>query len=525
MLTLSMFDMLSTTTYLLIIGVIVGVVLILVDHARSIKRKRTLARVIIEDGEAPDTAVKNKQILRDPPGPVPYPITGSIHLLGQYDVPYKAFAYLTKKYNSQVIKLRVGSVPCVVVNGLENIKEVLFAKGQHFDSRPNFVRYNKLFAGNKENSLAFCDWSEIQKSRREMLRNHTFPRAFTYQYNQLNVIIASEVENLLAHLDKPLGTMKVAVKPLVLNTCANIFTSYFCSRRFEFGDMTFRQMVQNFDRVFYEVNQGYAADFMPFLMIMHAKNMSNVANWTQKIRQFVEDKIVEDRLKNWTEVIPEKDYMDCLINHIKSNAEPKMSWETALFALEDIIGGHSAIGNFLVKVFGFLATRRHIQEIAQKEIDEVKITGNTVGLEHRHSMPYTEAILLEAIRLIASPIVPHVANRDTSVAGFKVDKNTFIFLNNYELNMSADLWDTPTEFMPTRFIKEGRISKPEYFLPFGGGRRSCMGYKMVQYLSFSILASILKNYTIAPIEEEVYKVPVGSLALPETTFSFRFERR
>lgn len=112
------------------------------------------------------------------------------------------------------------------------------------------------------------------------------------------------------------------------------------------------------------------------------------------------------------------------------------------------------------------------------------------------------------------------------VTGFSVEKDTFIFLNNYELNMSKELWKDPESFDPQRFItSENKILKPEYFLPFGGGRRSCMGYKLVQYVSFSVLASILKNFTILPVENQVYKVPVGSLALPQVTFNFRFERR
>lgn len=266
-------------------------------------------------------------------------------------------------------------------------------------------------------ALAFCDWSDLQKTRREMLRNHVFPRAFTCKYDQLNVIIASEVENLLVHLDRPLGTMKVAVKPLILSTCANIFTNYFCSRRFEFGNQSFRNFVDNFDRVFYEVNQGYAADFMPFLMPLHIRNMARVSKWAFDIREFVVANIIENRLVLWKKKIPELDYVDCLINYIKLTNTPLMREATALFALEDIIGGHSAIGNFIMKVFGYLATRRHIQEMAQKEIDAANISGNTVGLEYRHSMPYVDAIILETVRHISSPIVPHVANRNSSISG------------------------------------------------------------------------------------------------------------
>lgn len=138
----------SATTYFLLAVTLVALILILVDHIKSRKRPKKLYE-------------EEPSILLDPPGPKPWPIIGSLHILGRYDVPYKAFADLVRIYDSQVIKLKMGSLPCVVVNGLENIKEILIAKGHHFDSRPNFIRYHLLF-GNKENckyfiSCIFCD--------------------------------------------------------------------------------------------------------------------------------------------------------------------------------------------------------------------------------------------------------------------------------------------------------------------------------------------------------------------------------
>nr|XP_003702809.1 PREDICTED: cytochrome P450 307a1-like isoform X1 [Megachile rotundata]XP_012139366.1 PREDICTED: cytochrome P450 307a1-like isoform X2 [Megachile rotundata] len=504
---------LTATTCFLLAVTLLALALILLDYLSS---KKTSKQVSILDDDS--------QLLPEPPGPKPWPILGSLHILGRYNVPYKVFGDLVKEYDCQVIKLRMGSMPCVVVNGLENIREVLITKGHHFDSRPNFVRYHLLFGGNKENSLAFCNWSEVQKTRREMLRAYTFPRAFSTRYNELNGIISDEMKFLVDHLDS-LSKTDVHAKPLILHCCANIFLTYLCSKNFRFGHVGFRNMVDNFDRVFFEVNQGYAADFLPFLMPLHHRNMARMAHWSHEIRKFVIDNIISEKLNKWNGLIPENNYMDCLINHVKTDAEPQMSWNTALFVMEDIVGGHTAIGNLLVKVLGFLATKPRIQKVAQAEIDAIGTTGHYVGLENRGSLPYVEAIILETVRLIASPIVPHVANQDSSIAGYRIKKDTFLFLNNYDLNMSSELWTSPEEFMPDRFVQNGRLLKPEHFLPFGGGRRSCMGYKLVQYLSFSILATLLKNFTIVPVEKEDYTIPIGNLAMPEMTFKFRFERR
>jgi cytochrome P450 len=37
--------------------------------------------------------------------------------------------------------------------------------------------------------------------------------------------------------------------------------------------------------------------------------------------------------------------------------------------------------------------------------------------------------------------------------------------------MDPKLWDEPEKFKPSRFLNtEGKVTKPEYFLPFGVGK-------------------------------------------------------
>lgn len=115
----------------------IAIALITYDHFRSKKEQK-------DDGDD----------LPQPPSPRGYPIIGHLHLLGGYEVPYQAFTDLGKKYGS-VIKLKLGSYNCVIVNDQKNIREALVTKGHHFDSRPNFERYQQLFCGNRENCKYF----------------------------------------------------------------------------------------------------------------------------------------------------------------------------------------------------------------------------------------------------------------------------------------------------------------------------------------------------------------------------------
>lgn len=141
----------SNTVLILMTCAVLSVLVFLLELSGASSRKKSVDNHIIEKNLPPKINVQR------PPGPKPYPIVGNLPCLDGYDVPYQAFDDLVKKYGS-IVSLRLGSVPTVVVNGIENIKEVLITKASHFDSRPNFRRYHDLFSGNKQN----CKYKRIK---------------------------------------------------------------------------------------------------------------------------------------------------------------------------------------------------------------------------------------------------------------------------------------------------------------------------------------------------------------------------
>lgn len=121
---------------------------------KSVKSVK-LASAAGEGGQVPPP--KNKDIgggplVRHcaPPGPHGWPVIGSLHLLSSHEVPFEAFSHLSKTYGD-IFSITLGSTPCVVVNSFPLIKEVLITKGPHFGGRPNFIRYDILFGGDRDN--------------------------------------------------------------------------------------------------------------------------------------------------------------------------------------------------------------------------------------------------------------------------------------------------------------------------------------------------------------------------------------
>ena len=71
--------------------------------------------------------------------------------------------------------------------------------------------------------------------------------------------------------------------------------------------------------------------------------------------------------------------------------------------------------------------------------------------------------------------------------------NSVVFINNHFSNFSPDYWEEPEAFQPERFLRDGKFVKPTHFQPFSMGRRSCMGYKLIENMMAFLLANILSR--------------------------------
>ncbi|KAJ8683803.1 hypothetical protein QAD02_019595 [Eretmocerus hayati] len=489
--------------------------------------------------------VTNTTRLKKLPGPWNLPVIGSLHKLGSPGGPFEAFSQLAREYGD-IYEMQLGSSKCVVVSGYPLIREVLITKGNHFGGRPNFTRWHHLFGGNRNNSLALCDWSEVQRKRRSIARKFCSPRGGSTEQERISRVAFNETSRLLDHLNAPENASilrgESPIKPAILTAIGNMFTEYMCSIRFGYSDDSFNGMVRTFDEIFWDINQGYALDFLPWLEVFYTKHLARMRGWSVLVREFIIDKIIEPKratldLEN---EIP-RDFADALLLNLECS-EPELSWEHIKFELEDFLGGHSAVGNLVMMVLVNVVTYPSIQKKIQEECDQVlrqkKAKGQPefVLTSDRFDMPYTEAVIWETLRISSSPIVPHVATCDTDIGGFSIHKDSIVFLNNYGLNLGEDLWgEDVREFKPERFITTviennvpvRRVSKPEHFVPFSTGKRTCIGQKLVQGFAFVVLTLLMSKFDISsPKGEDVRSsIQPSCLALPPDCFNLVLSHR
>lgn len=498
------------------------------------------------------------------PGPRPWPIIGNLDILGRFENPFKGFSILALQYGD-IYTLTLGHTRCLVVNNLELIREVLNKNGKFFGGRPDFLRYDKLFGGDRNNSLALCNWSQLQQKRRNLARRHCSPRESSSYFTKMSSVGCQEIDHLLEKIKKDIVPGQAFnIKAVVNAACANMFFEYMCSTRFDYDDLEFQQFVKFFDEIFWEVNQGHPLDFLPWLLPFYTQHMKRISDWSVIIRKFILDRVINQREFNIDLDEPDTDFTDALLKSLMENKN--LSRNTIIFMLEDFVGGHSAVGNLVMLALAYIAKDPAIGAKIQSEADTISSNGRrSITLMDMAELPYTMATIFEVLRYSSSPIVPHVATEDTVIAGFGVTSGTIVFINNYMLNMSSKNWDNPDQFYPDRFLEgkykntakessqiyrkdtknsEGsdsgvdfeneKNSKSEvehtepikfqlkknlpHFLPFSIGKRTCIGQNLVRGFGFILLSNILLRFDINTPDVSTIKITPCSLALPANCF-------
>ena len=160
----------------------------------------------------------------------------------------------------------------------------------------------------------------------------------------MNDVGCLEVESFINRLE---GIIKhgsvIHMKPLIMETCANLFLEYMCTTRFDYDDAAFKQMVRNFDEIFWEINQGYAVDFLPWLSPFYYSHMQKLESWSGDVREFLMERIINARMgKIKTQTEDNDDFTDALLRSL--NSDENLTKNTIIYMLEDFLGGHSAVG-------------------------------------------------------------------------------------------------------------------------------------------------------------------------------------
>lgn len=136
------------------------------------------------------------------------------------------------------------------------------------------------------------------------------------------------------------------------------------------------------------------------------------------------------------------------------------------------------------------------------------------------ALTYTRAVIQETMRLYP-PIwsLMRTAAKPDEIGGVEIRPGDKVALFAYGAHHNPRFWDEPEAFKPERFMGDGMKKRVKYsYLPFGGGRRSCIGGAMSQVENTLALSMLLRRFAPeyvgnvpAPLYATVTLTPKGGL--------------
>lgn len=450
-----------------------------------------------------------------PPGPTALPVLGNLLQISPFN-PLQSFKELAERYGP-VYSLYIGSHPAVVLANQKVIREALISKATEYAGRPQYMLISHI---TENKGVIMADhgpgWQEHRRFALTTLRN------FGMGKRSMEERILEEVKYICAELEKHAGGT-IDPHHLFHYAASDIICSIMFGSRFDYDDPYFKNLIAMMTSVTKYVLDPWAMIYVmaPFVKFF-AWPVKEAFNITQSIKNHMSI-IIKEHKKSRVSGEP-RDFIDCYLDDMEKKADRGTTMgddqlEAILFDL--FVAGTDTTSNTLRTATLYLMTHPDIQERCYQEIVEVLGSRDQVSFEDRHAMPYVQAVIHEAQRVADTvPLsVFHSTTTDTNIHGYSIPKGTMIIPLLSAALCEESQWKCPQEFNPHHFLNDkGEVIKPDAFMPFSTGSRTCLGEGLARMELFLVLVTVLRRFRLVwPKEsgEPDYSMEFGGTQAPK----------
>uniref|UniRef100_A0A8C8DVD9 Cytochrome P450 1A n=1 Tax=Oryzias sinensis TaxID=183150 RepID=A0A8C8DVD9_9TELE len=448
-----------------------------------------------------------------PPGPTPWPIVGNLFQMGNQ--MHLSLTLLRVKHGD-VFKLRLGSLPVVVLSGYNTIRQALVRQGEDFAGRPELFTFSAVADGT---SMTFSEkfgpaWLLHKKLCKNALRSFSqaAPRGSgaTCLLEEHVCAEAAEMLEMIreqsakAELDSEMtdGASKGVdpVKPLVTSV-ANVVCALCFGKRYDHNDKEFLTIVNINNEVLKLFAAGNLADFFPVFRYFPSLSLKELVQYIRRMNGFMERRIEEHMHTFDKNCI--RDITDALIalceDREKSKEMSLLSDTQIIHSVIDIFGaGFDTIIAGLQWSLLYLIKFPDVQRRIHQEIDEHIGSARMPNFSDKPKMPFTEAFIYEVFRHAAYVpfTIPHWYDWCTHYSEWLLHSKRHLCFHQPPCSY---LWGDPEQFCPDRFLgHSGQLNKEltEKVLIFGMGKRRCLGDGFARLEMFVFLATLLHGLRI-----------------------------
>jgi cytochrome P450 len=160
-----------------------------------------------------------------------------------------------------------------------------------------------------------------------------------------------------------------------------------------------------------------------------------------------------------------------------------------------LLAGHETTSTALTWALALLSRFPAARRQLEAEVDEA-LGDRPPCADDVDRLVFTEAVINEAMRLYppAWSIERDALGAD-NIDGIPVTAGTTVVVPPYLLHRRRDFWSNPEGFDPQRFLTD--TDRPRYaFMPFGGGRRICVGAGFAMLEAKLVLARIAQTHRL-----------------------------
>ncbi|XP_050307916.1 probable cytochrome P450 49a1 isoform X2 [Anthonomus grandis grandis] len=199
--------------------------------------------------------------------------------------------------------------------------------------------------------------------------------------------------------------------------------------------------------------------------------------------------------------------LDLEINHNQLSVMQKVLKKegniklASILALDLFLVGVDTTSNAVASILYQLSINPDKQQILHEEIDKMLPSPDTkLTMDKLDEMSYLKACIKETMRMF--PVVignGRQLSTDCLVGGYHVPKGTQIIFQHFVISNQDEYFRRSREFIPERWLKQCTLSKehhPFSSLPFGFGKRMCLGKRYAELEIQTLIAKIIRSYKL-----------------------------
>ncbi|KAM4808244.1 cytochrome P450 2U1 [Rhinophrynus dorsalis] len=485
-----------------------------------------------------------------PPGPTPMPFVGNFGFMllpgwlmqllrfgidknklsrvpsgatrrGAFLYPHIVLTNMAKIYG-KMYSIYIGTRLVVILNDFDTVKDALVNHSEVFSDRPSVPLVTII---TKRKGVVFAPYGPIWRQQRRF--SHSTLRHFGLGKLSLEPKIIEEFKYVKEELLK-FGEKGFSPFQIISNAVSNVICSISFGKRFNYEDEEFKTMLNLMSRGL-EISVNSEAILTSVFSWLYYLPLGPF----RELRQIVIDitaflkRIIEEHKISLDPENP-RDFIDMYLIHIKEEQKEQMessfNTEYLFYIIGDLfVAGTDTTTNTLLWSLLYMCLNPDVQEKVQAEIDAVVGRDRPPSLTDKSQMPFTEATIMEVQRMtVVVPLsVPHMASQTSVFQGYTIPKGSVVLANLWSVHRDPKVWEKPNDFMPRRFLDEnGQILKKEAFIPFGIGRRVCMGEQLAKMELFLMFVNLLQSFSFSLADDTFIPMLEGRFGLTLAPFPF-----